>query len=192
MPCLLILYAGNFCQTLVDEQPGRHTIFSRYARKLLSELLLLVEIHRNFNLELAGRKLSMNENQREIEQRINLWRTIIKGDQKSWVLFEHGTCLILMQPEADLAAQAQQIMSTWGTVIAGSAAADFNVISLPNPPGGWIVVGHHPDMINYIASEDLTAPDSSRLKIGLLGRENRDQDAHSLKIVHVEDKRVKI
>ena len=132
----------------------------------------------------------MNENQQEIEHSINLWRTIIRGDQKSWVLFEHGTCLILMQPEANLAAQAQQIMSTWGTVIAGSAAADFNVLSLPDSPGGWIVAGHHPDMLNYVSPEDFTDPNSSHLKIGLLGRENRDRDAYALKIVYIEDKRI--
>lgn len=134
----------------------------------------------------------MNENQQGIEHRINLWRTIIRGDQKSWVLFEHGTCLILMQPEADLVAQAQQIMSTWGTVIAGSAAADFNVLSLPDPPWGWIVAGHHPDMLNYVSPVDFIDSNPSHLKIGLSGRENRDLDAHSLKVVHIEDKRTNI
>ncbi|GCE06577.1 hypothetical protein [Dictyobacter aurantiacus] len=132
----------------------------------------------------------MDGNQQEIDPRITLWRTIIQGDQKSWVLFEHNTCLILMEPEVDLTAQARQIMSKWGPVVAGTPAGDFNIINLPNPPGGWIVTGHHPDMLNYVSPEDLNTPDTPDFMIGLLGRGNRDQDGHSLKIVHIEDKRL--
>ncbi|MDQ2714968.1 MAG: hypothetical protein M3Z08_08685 [Chloroflexota bacterium] len=133
----------------------------------------------------------MDESQQEITSRVTTWRSIIKGDQKSWVLFEHGTCLILMQPEADLTAQALQIMSTWGPVKVGTDAADFDVISLPDPPGGWIVTGHHPDMLNYVSPEDAPGPNPSDLVIGLSGRANRDQDARSLKILDIEDKRFK-
>ncbi|SRR5258708_38497790 len=133
----------------------------------------------------------MDESQQEIASSVNLWRSIIQGDQKNWVLFEHGTCLILMQPEADLATQACQIMSTWGPVKVATAAADFNVISLPDPPSGWIVTGHHPDMLNYVSPKDYSDPHPSDLAVGLLGRGNRDQDAHSLKIVHIEDQRHK-
>jgi hypothetical protein len=133
----------------------------------------------------------MDENQPEITSLVTLWRSIIQGDQKSWVLFEHGTCLILMQPEADLATQACQIMSTWGPVKVGTAAADFDIISLPDPPGGWVVTGHHPDMLNYVSPEDSPDPNPSGLAIGLIGRGSRDQDAHSLKIAHIEDKRLK-
>jgi hypothetical protein len=80
-------------------------------------------------------------------------------------------------------------MSTWGPVHAGTPAGDFNTISLLDPPGGWIVTGHHPDMLNYVSPEDFTDPNPSDLVIGLLGRGNRDQDAHTLQIVHIEDKR---
>lgn len=131
----------------------------------------------------------MDKDSQEIMSRAALWRSIIQGEQKSWVLFEHGTCLILMQPEADLAAQARQIMATWGPVQVGTPSADFNVISLPNPPGGWVVTGHHPDMLNYVAPEDGDVPQPSDLVIGLIGRGTRDQDAHELRIVHIEDKR---
>jgi hypothetical protein len=137
-------------------------------------------------------EIFMGESQQKIASRVTAWRSIIKGDQKSWVLFEHGTCLILMEPEADLTMQAHQIMSTWGPVKGGTSAGDFNVIALPDPPGGWIVTGHHPDMLNYVSLEDATGSNPSDLVIGLLGRANRDQDAHSLKIVHIEDKRFKM
>jgi hypothetical protein len=33
---------------------------------------------------------------------IEIWRAIIVGEQKSWVLFRHSTCIILMEPEADV------------------------------------------------------------------------------------------
>jgi len=33
---------------------------------------------------------------------IKAWRDTINGPNKSWVLFENGTCVILMEPEADL------------------------------------------------------------------------------------------
>ncbi|HEU5378033.1 MAG TPA: hypothetical protein VFV38_21640 [Ktedonobacteraceae bacterium] len=131
----------------------------------------------------------MDESSQEIGPRVALWRSIIQGEQKSWVLFEHGTCLILMQPEAGLAAQARQIMSTWGPVKAGTASGDFNVISLPDPPGGWVVTGHHPDMLNYVSPADCSDASPSDLVVDLLGRGKRDQDAHALNIIHVEDSR---
>jgi len=133
----------------------------------------------------------MDDNIQEIESRVALWRALIQGEQKSWVLFEHGTCLILMQPEADLAAQARQIMAAWGPVQVGTPSADFNVIALPDPPGGWVVTGHHPDMLNYVAPGDGSGPRPPDLVVGLIGRGSRDQDAQGLRIVHIEDKRFK-
>lgn len=40
---------------------------------------------------------------------IGAWRDCIRGADKSWVLFAQGTCVILTQPEPDLAAQAREI-----------------------------------------------------------------------------------
>ena len=36
------------------------------------------------------------------------------------MLFQNGTCVVLMQPEVDLAAQATAIVRKWGPVHAGS------------------------------------------------------------------------
>ena len=47
---------------------------------------------------------------------IETWRQIIVGGQKSWVLFENGTCVILMNPEADLRRQATELLKEWGPV----------------------------------------------------------------------------
>lgn len=123
---------------------------------------------------------------------INVWRHIIVGKDKSWMLFEHGTCVILMQPEEELAAQVLALMQEWGPVQVGTPAGDFNVVELVDNPG-WVVTSHHPDILTYVAPDDMSedgaakAPDD--MLIGLLGRSKRAQDAAELKVIHVEDKR---
>ena len=37
---------------------------------------------------------------------VNIWRRIILGKGKSWVVFANGTSVILMDPQDDLEAQA--------------------------------------------------------------------------------------
>ena len=119
---------------------------------------------------------------------IAIWRGIIQGDSKSWVLFEHGTCVILMQPEADLAAQATALLAEWGPVQVGTDSADFDVIELANAPG-WVVTCHHPDILVYVPVDDENTAGTSDVVIGLIGRSERDQDAKELKVTHIEDKR---
>ncbi|QKX54280.1 uncharacterized protein TRUGW13939_01365 [Talaromyces rugulosus] len=126
----------------------------------------------------------------DVDPRIHLWRNLLGNNKKTWVLFEHGTCLILMQPESDLGKQAREIMSTDGPVRVGSAMGDFSARQPIDPFTGWIVTGHHPDMVNYIAPEDdrLNGEESGFI-VGMLGRTNRDEDSKSLNIVHIEDNR---
>ena len=119
-----------------------------------------------------------------------LWKKIIIGDEKSWVVFENNTCVILMEPEDDLAQQAKDLLKEFGPYIVGTGSADMNVIELSNYPG-WIVRGHHRDILNYIPKEILKPDSESTLAIGIIGRHNRAQDAEELKIVHIEDKRKK-
>ena len=116
------------------------------------------------------------------------WRRIVIGDKKSWVLFRHGTCVILMKPEQDLRAQAIELMREWGPVHAGSPAGDFSVVTLTEYPG-WVVTGHHNDILTYVAPEEMEADKRSNLAIGLFGRSKRDRDASALQVIHVEDKR---
>lgn len=116
-----------------------------------------------------------------------LWRKIIRGDQKSWVTFAHGTCVIVMKPEGDLATQATAIMAEYGPVHVGTPAGDFNVIHLSTVPG-WLVTGHHPDMLTYVSPDELGA-NASDLAIGMLGRSKRGQDGAAPAVTHVEDKR---
>ena len=119
---------------------------------------------------------------------VEIWRKVIIGENKSWVLFEHGTCVILMEPKEDLAAQAIEIMKEYGPVHVGTGSADMGITELSNYPG-WVVTGHHPDMLNYVSPEELKTDNPSDLVIGFVGRNKRDEDSKSLKIIHIEDKR---
>ena len=119
---------------------------------------------------------------------IELWRKIIIGDDKSWVLFKHGTCVIIMVPEDDLVVQATALMKQWGPVHAGSPAGDFSTITLDDGLD-WVVTSHHNDIFTCVTSEEIGPVGATDLVVGLLGRSKRDQDAQELEVLHVEDKR---
>ena len=122
----------------------------------------------------------------EHELLIETWRRIIVGEGKSWVLFRHGTCVVLTDPEGDLEAQATALMKEWGPVVIATPSADFNVVELRDEPG-WVVTCHHPDILNYIGPDEFAGratPDD--MIIGLLGRSKRGQDAEELEVVHTE------
>jgi hypothetical protein len=127
----------------------------------------------------------MDDDQNDL---VETWRGIIQGDTKSWVLFEHGTCVILMQPEADLAEQAKALLAEWGPVQVGTDSADFNVIELENG-SGWVVTCHHPDILVYVPMDDDNTAGTSDVVIGLIGRAKRDQDAKELNVIYIEDRR---
>ncbi|MGW6292549.1 hypothetical protein [Streptomyces sp. NPDC055058] len=40
------------------------------------------------------------------EMLIDVWQRLLADPRKSWVLFEHGTCVVLAAPEGELAEQA--------------------------------------------------------------------------------------
>lgn len=120
----------------------------------------------------------------------DIWRRIIKGENKSWVLFEQGTCVILIKPEEDLAEQAKILLKKWGKIFPGTSSADFQVIQLDNDLG-WIVTCHHPDILNHVELETEVHQENAEnnLIIGMIGRSCRDQDAQELQVIHIEDKR---
>lgn len=122
---------------------------------------------------------------------VTVWRTVIVGDRKSWVLFRQGTCVIFVDPPpgTDLADAARELLAEWGPVQAGSSAGDFSVITLPDGLG-WAVTCHHPDVLTWVPPEE-GGPDpaASGIGIGLLGRGRRGQDGEELAVVHVEDRR---
>ena len=116
-----------------------------------------------------------------------LWRSIVRGPDKSWVLFKNGTCVFPSEPgaDSDLATQAIALMKTWGPVHAGSSAGDFSVITLKDAPG-WAVTCHHNDILTYVGPDDVESATASDVTIGLLGRSKRDRDACDLEILHIE------
>ena len=125
----------------------------------------------------------MSDNQKDL---IETWRGIIVGEGKSWVLFSHGTCVILTGQTTDLEQQATQLLREWGPVVVGTPSADFDVIELRDDPG-WVVTCHHPDILTYVGRDEFegpTPPDD--IFIGLAGRSRRGQDADELQVVHIE------
>jgi hypothetical protein len=119
---------------------------------------------------------------------IEVWRRVIIDACKSWVLFENGTCVVLAEPEEDLAAQAVVLMKEWGPVHAGSPAGDFGVIELPDGLG-WAVTGHHDDIQALVGPDEVSPEGADDMVIGMLGRSKRHEDSEGLVVIHVEDRR---
>lgn len=117
---------------------------------------------------------------------INVWQRILVNPRASWVLFAHGTCVVLTAPGTDLPQQATEILREFGPVHAGSSAGDFSVINLKGSEG-WAVTGHHPDVLTYVAPDELG--DHSTVAVGLHGRSKRHRDGTELRIIHVQDRR---
>lgn len=117
---------------------------------------------------------------------VDIWRRILEPSGTSWVLFEHGTCVVLKEPDGDLAEQAGGILGEFGPVHVGSPAGDFHVLTLKDGLG-WLVTGHHPDVVTHVAPDEPVDP--SHLAVGIHGRTKRHQDGTDLHVVHVEDRR---
>lgn len=120
------------------------------------------------------------------ESLVEAWRRILAPSGTSWVLFEHGTCVVLKEPADDLAGQALGILGEFGPVHVGSPAGDFNVLTLKDDLG-WLVTSHHPDVVTHVALDEPVDP--SHLAVGIHGRSKRHQDGTELRVVHVEDRR---
>ena len=119
-------------------------------------------------------------------QLVEVWRQIIIDQDRSWVLFGNGSCVLLTEPGDDLAKSAVELLSAYGPVQVGSTSADFGVIDV-DPQPGWVVTGHHPDLFTYVAPDEVVEP--TETMIGLYGRSKRDRDARALDVIHIEDRR---
>ena len=117
---------------------------------------------------------------------IDVWQRLLADPRKSWVLFEHGTCVVLTAPEGKLAEQATTLLKEFGPVHAGSSAGDFGVIDLKDAEG-WVVTGHHNDVLTYVGADE--TQDQSEIAVGVFGRSKPHRDGTELHVVHVEDKR---
>jgi hypothetical protein len=118
---------------------------------------------------------------------IEAWRAILSGLDKSWVLFEHGTCIAFTEPGSDLIAQAQAILREFGRAGDGSAIGDF-AATIPLDDGrGWLVAGHHSDIVTFVGRDEVV-PGTPHAAIGRLGRAKRERDTEQLRVLHVEEK----
>jgi len=115
---------------------------------------------------------------------IQAWRDLINGPGKLWVLFENGTCVILVEPAADFAAQAIVLLKEFGPVYPGSSFADFGTIKLDGNRG-WVVTCHHDQILTLVGKNDVP-PTAPEVEIGMIGRHMRGLDAVSLRVIHIE------
>ena len=123
----------------------------------------------------------------EDHELVDIWRRIIVGDDKSWVLFRHGTCVVITRPVRDVADQAGLILAEWGAVGTENPTADYRAVKLTKDPG-WVVACRHPDILTYIGPRDLPEEGRTDDSIGLLGRGRRYADAIELEVIHVEER----
>jgi hypothetical protein len=131
----------------------------------------------------------------DTDELVSTWRRIlclrnIDADGRSWVLFHHGTCVVLPQsaPEEDVEKQAVSLLAEYGPVYIGTPAGDFSVIALDDVPG-WCVSCHHDAVLTYVEPGDVTRG-AGDLEVGLCGRSKRHMDGTELTVTHVEDRRL--
>ncbi len=118
---------------------------------------------------------------------IEAWRATLAGLDKSWVLFENGTCIVFTEAVSDLTAQAKAVLRDFGQTDEGPDNSDF-AAAIPLDDGrGWLVAGRHSDVITLV-SRDEVAPAASDATIGRIGRAKRAKDKDQLRVLHVEER----
>jgi hypothetical protein len=123
-------------------------------------------------------------------QLVTAWRDIINSPEKSWALFENGTCVVLMELGDDLVAQATELPRENGPVYPGSSFGDFGTIELDGGRG-WVATCRHNDILTHVGPDEVAPEGATDLAVELFGRSKRGQDAEELKVIHVEDHRPK-
>ncbi len=113
---------------------------------------------------------------------VNIYKKVIEPKLKDWVVFEHGTCVIIYHPPKDLKAEATEVLRKYGAVVPGSESADFTVMKVDN---GWVVAGSQPGILNYVSEDEGKGRED--YEIGLLGRNKKEQDSKELKVAYVNN-----
>ncbi len=101
-----------------------------------------------------------------------------------WVLFTHGTYVIIEDPMVDPRDNALARLREFGPVLAGGPPGDFSVIGLSRT-SGWAVSGYGHGIYTFVHPGELGADARTEVEIGLHGRGKRDLDARELRIIHV-------
>lgn len=113
------------------------------------------------------------------------WPTLLRSPTTSFVLFEHGTCVVCVEggPEP-LATHATRTVRE-SLPRPGGPAGDFTVRRLGDH--GALVGFDHPDVFVLLLPEECGALDD--LRLGLRGRHRLHRDASSPSVAHVVDRR---
>lgn len=109
-----------------------------------------------------------------------IYRKVIVPELSDWVIFEHGTCVIIYNHLGDLKTEATRVLQKYGSITPGTESADFTVLKVDSD---WIVAGNQPGILNYVSEDKGTGKED--YEIGLIGRNQREEDSKELQIVYV-------
>jgi len=114
---------------------------------------------------------------------IKAWQELMV-EPYPWVLFENGTCIILVQPEQDLKTQAVRLLKSLfdGT---GEKFGDCGIQMLDRERG-WLVSSSHPDIFTLITYDEV--PKEYRddtLSLFSHGRKKRALDVEAGQVIHI-------
>lgn len=125
-----------------------------------------------------------------LDQLIDRWRVINAADEHPWVLFEHGTCVSLPEPDGDLVGQARRRLAL-RPVQTDDPDARFSAAA--HDERGWLVAGLVGDVRTYVdrtaAEAQAGGIDAVTAAATIWGRNLRDLDTREAGAVHVHDPR---
>jgi hypothetical protein len=113
------------------------------------------------------------------DARIERWRQLA-GEEKTWVLFAHGTCVVLDAPADDPVVEACGALSGWAV---DAELGEDRVTLSPVPEGGWVAATVPPRLRAFVDPDDLPP----RPEAALVAREARGifaADARRLEAVY--------
>jgi len=121
---------------------------------------------------------------------IDRWRTINAAERRPWVLFEHGTCVTISDPDDDLIAQAVGLVAGLADAPSGNPVRGEVT---PCDDRGWLVDPGHACIRTYVENVALAAGegggDQDVPAVAMWGWSLCERDAREVGVVHVEDSR---
>lgn len=119
------------------------------------------------------------------EKLIENVKKAINPKYKNWVLFSHGTYIIIEDSTiVDKKKYALEQIKEFGPVFTGSPAGDFSITKL-NLADGWCVSGHGYGMYTYVHPSELENNNPNDIEIGIYGRKKRDMDSKDEIIIYI-------
>lgn len=125
-----------------------------------------------------------------LDHLIERWRVLNADERLPWVLFEHGTCVTILDPGEDLLAQAVELVSALADAPPGELTPRE---ALPCGDGGWLVDANTAQVRTYVENVALAAgaggDGHDATAVGMWGQSLCTRDAREFGVVHVEDTR---